>query len=292
MSIESITSPYRLHNAVYTNEGTDFWVHRLFNMDSFMHFDPLVLFDELGPDVEPGERTGFELHPHAGLEVFTYVLEGTMEGQIKWPQVGPPVSVGKGGTMWINFGAGGAHFERPPRSVIERGGRCHSVQLWFSLPTEAKRVEGTSAKEYSSNENPIWTSDDGAVTVRMLLGEAFGLKAPAKICADASYLHLSLTANASITLPVPEGHVALAYVLSGSSMIGDIGASSRQSVLRNLAEGDVPVSAEANGAEILFVTGRPLNEPIVQVATFVMNSMEEIGECFQKYGHFLNIEFG
>lgn len=290
--MSSVVSPYQLHKAVYTNEGTDFWVHRLLNMESFMHFDPLVLFDELGPDVEAGERTGFDLHPHAGLEVFTYVLEGTMEGQMRWPQEEAPVSIGKGGTMWINFGAGGAHFERPPRSVIEQGGRCHSVQLWFSLPAAEKHIEGVVGQEFTSDENPVWTQKDGKVTVRVLLGEAFGLQAPAKIRADATYVHVSLAADALINLPVPDGHVALAYVLSGSSKVGDVLAESRQSVLRHLAEGEVSVSAGANGAELLFVTGRPLNEPIVQVATFVMNSMDEIGDCFEKYGHFLNIEFG
>jgi quercetin 2,3-dioxygenase len=250
-----------------------------------------VLFDELGPDVEAGERTGFEVHPHAGLEVFSCVLDGTIEGQMFWPYDGTPIRVGKGGTMWINFGAGGAHYERPPRSVIEQGDRSHVVQLWFSLPKAAKQVQAVVEKEFTADQNPVWTSDDGQVNARVLLGDAFGLKAPAKICADASYTHVSLAGNASVALPVPDGHVALAYILNGSGKIGDISAEKRQSVLREIALGDVPVRAGANGADLLFVTGRPLNEPIEQVATFVMNSMDEIGECFEKYGRFLNIEF-
>jgi quercetin 2,3-dioxygenase len=292
MSTKSVSSLYQLHKAVHTNEGTDFWVHRLLHLDSFPHFDPLVLFDELGPDVEAGDKTGFGVHPHAGLEVFTYVLEGTMEGQIMWPKQGVPVSVSEGGTMWINFGAGGAHFERPMRSVIEHGGRCHSVQLWFSLPSAAKKSEAVVGQEFTSKENPVWTNDDGQVKVRVLLGEGFGMKAPAKICAEASYFHVSLAHNASVDLPVPTGHVALAYTLSGSAEIGGVIAEPRQSVLRHIAPGDAPASAGVDGAELLFVTGRPLNEPIVQSATFVMNSMDEIGDCFQKFGHFLNIEFG
>ncbi len=286
-----MTEQYHIHTAVYTDEGTDFPVYRAMPLGNLGHFDPLVLVDEMGPDMEPGESRGFEVHPHAGLEVFSYVLDGTVEGQVCWPVEGPPVSVAKGGTLWINFGAGGAHYERPTRSVIEQGGKCHVVQLWFTLQKAEKHVEGVNWACFSADENPVWASDDGQVRVRILIGGAFGLRAPPRISSDASYLHASMDRGASISLPVPDGHVVMAYVLNGSAEIGGVPAEARQCVRRNCMAGDVPFVAGETGAEVLFVTGRPLGEPIEHVATFVMNSMDEIGECFVKYGRFLNIEF-
>ena len=38
-----------------------------------------------------------------------------------------------------------------------------------------------------------------------------------------------------------------------------------------------------NGCEFLLLGGQPLNEPVVSYGPFVMNTQDQINQCFQNY---------
>ena len=57
---------------------------------------------------------------------------------------------------------------------------------------------------------------------------------------------------------------------------------SRQAAI--LGPGDhLVIEAGDNGARLILVAGRPLNEPVVQYGPFVMNTREEIEQALADY---------
>ena len=45
----------------------------------------------------------------------------------------------------------------------------------------------------------------------------------------------------------------------------------------------LPVTAGEQGARLIVVAGRPLNEPVARYGPFVMNTVEEIHQAFADY---------
>ncbi len=83
---------------------------------------------------------GDKPHPHAGIEVISYLLEGGVEHRDSagFRELGP------GDAQWIRAGRGILHAEQPT------GGR-HGLQLWTSLPPAQKFAEPAYASFRAAN---------------------------------------------------------------------------------------------------------------------------------------------
>ena len=82
--------------------------------------------------------------------------------------------------------------------------------------------------------------------------------------------------------PVPVGHNAFVYLYEGHAAVGDQPLPNRAAGLLN--DGDrVQIRAGQAGARLLFIAGKPLNEPVVQYGPFVMNTREEIERAVLDY---------
>jgi redox-sensitive bicupin YhaK (pirin superfamily) len=274
----------RTFPAVRTTEGGGFIVHRPFPTRMLMDFDPFLLLDEMGPvDYAPGEAKGAPDHPHRGFETVTYVLEG---------QFGHKDSAGHSGTLhagdvqWMTAGAGVVHSEMPDPSFIRTGGRVHGLQLWVNLPRRDKMI-APRYQEMPSSSIPVATSADGKVRVKVIAGEALGVKAAIETRTPILYQHFSLQPGATIRQPVPADYRVFAYSLSGNGFYGEgearqeIGAQ-KMVVFQN--DGDsVTLTAGAEPLEVLLLGGVPLKEPVVRYGPFVMNTEDEIRQAVVDY---------
>jgi redox-sensitive bicupin YhaK (pirin superfamily) len=112
-----------------------------------------------------------------------------------------------------------------------------------------------------------------------------GVKGPVmEVATDPLYFDLHLEANASYTATLPEGHNAFVYVYQGDAKVGAAASSIQRGELAMLTHGaSLPVAAGAQGARLIVVAGRPLNEPIARYGPFVMNTVEEIHQAFADY---------
>lgn len=272
----------RTYPSVRTVEGGGFIVHRPFPTRNLMDFDPFLLLDEMGPvDYAPGEAKGAPDHPHRGFETVTYALEG---------EFGHKDSAGHSGTLragdvqWMTAGAGVVHSEMPAPSFVETGGRVHGLQLWVNLPKRDKMI-APRYQEMPSAGIPVATSDDGKVRVKVIAGEALGVKAAIDTRTPILYQHFTLQPGAKIEHAVPRDFRVFAYGLSGKGFYGEqrleIGAQ-QMIVFGN--DGDtVTFAAGDEPLDVLLFGGVPLNEPVVRYGPFVMNTEDEIRQAVIDY---------
>ncbi|PCE27125.1 pirin [Paraburkholderia acidicola] len=272
----------RTFPAVRTTEGGGFIVHRPFPTRLLMDFDPFLLLDEMGPiDYAPGEAKGAPDHPHRGFETVTYALEG---------QFGHKDSAGHSGTLragdvqWMTAGAGVVHSEMPDPEFNRTGGRVHGLQLWVNLPREDKMI-APRYQEIPSAKIPVATSPDGTVRVKVIAGEALGVKAAIETRTPILYQHFTLQPGASIVHTVPRDYRVFAYALSGKGMYGEERheIEARQMVVFNDDGDTVTLAAGAETLEVLLLGGVPLKEPVVRYGPFVMNTEAEIRQAVLDY---------
>jgi redox-sensitive bicupin YhaK (pirin superfamily) len=247
-----------------------------------MDFDPFLLLDEMGPvDYAPGQAKGAPDHPHRGFETVTYMLEGSFSHR---DSAGHSGVLRPGDVQWMTAGAGVVHSEMPDPAFARAGGRVHGLQLWVNLPRQDKMI-APRYQEIPSERIPTAATSDGKVSVKVIAGEALGVKAAIETRTPILYQHFTLEPGASIVQPVPRAYRVFAYALSGTGRYGDeqreIGA---QRMVMFADDGDaVTLTAGADRLDVLLIGGAPLNEPIVRHGPFVMNTEDEIRQAIVDY---------
>jgi redox-sensitive bicupin YhaK (pirin superfamily) len=117
--------------------------------------------------------------------------------------------------------------------------------------------------------------------VRIVAGEFEGVRGPiTDIAARPLYLDLELEPGVAVDLPLPEGHLAVAYVFEGQGIFGSDSAGEAVEAVRMAVFGDgdrLRARAAADqGVRFMLMAGALIREPIVPYGPFVMNTEEEI----------------
>jgi redox-sensitive bicupin YhaK (pirin superfamily) len=262
-------------------EGAGFIVRRPLPAPGLTALDPFLLIDEMGPiDYGPGEAVGAPDHPHRGFETVTYVLEGEV---VHEDSAGHRGIIKPGGVQWMTAGAGIVHSETPSAAQLERGGRAHGFQIWVNLPAKSKLAR-PRYQELSAERIPEAQSADGLAHVRVIAGEALGVKAVIDTHTPIVYQDWTLEPGADVTLALSREQRALVYVFQGDARLGDGGSVVNDGQLAVLGQGDaVRLRGGARKARLLLLAGTPLNEPVARYGPFVMNTERELIEAFEDY---------
>jgi hypothetical protein len=265
-------------------EGGGFVVRRPFPTAELDLVDPFLLLDEMGPaDYAPGEAVGAPDHPHRGFETVTYMLEGAFEHE---DSAGNRGKITAGDVQWMTAGRGVVHSEMPTEAIRKDGGRVHGFQVWVNLPARDKMI-APRYQEVPSAGIPEGTSADGLARVRVIAGEALGVRAVIDTHTPIVYQDWSLRPGAVVEQPIAEGQNALVYVFEGNAEIGSDKTALADGQLGMLGPGNavrlaVPAGAQA-GARLLLLAGQPLREPVARYGPFVMNTQAEIARAFSDY---------
>jgi redox-sensitive bicupin YhaK (pirin superfamily) len=178
---------------------------------------PFIFFDHLGPvDLPKGlaREADVRPHPHIGLATVTYLFDGEImhRDSTAVEQAIRPKEVN-----WMTAGRGITHSERFERARRE-GGPIHAIQAWVALPKEKEEVAPLFS-HHAGTDLPVGR-DDGA-EVRLLAGEAFGMRSAVRILSPLFYAHVTLAAGGRLALP--EGYAERAlYLVSGQVTLGDL----------------------------------------------------------------------
>jgi hypothetical protein len=266
-------------------EGGGFVVRRPFPTNGLSLVDPFLLLDEMGPvEYGPREAVGAPDHPHRGFETVTYMLEGEFQHE---DSAGHRGAIAPGDVQWMTAGRGVVHSEMPSQRIREQGGRVHGFQVWVNLPSREKMVS-PRYQEVPAASIPEATTQDGRARVRVIAGEALGVRAVIEMRTPILYQDWSLRPGASLDQPVPDGFNAFVYLFEGRAEIGCDGRSLVEGQLGLLGSGGdvrlcVPAGREAKGARLLLLGGQPLREPVARYGPFVMNTESEIRQAVRDH---------
>jgi redox-sensitive bicupin YhaK (pirin superfamily) len=289
MSIRPIK---QITSTVPTLEGAGVKIQRAFGFGDTDDVDPFLLFDDFRNDVPDDYRAGFPWHPHRGIETITYVLAGSVE---HGDNLGNRGSLGAGDVQWMTAGSGILHQEMPqgdPR------GRMHGFQLWANLPSSLKMIR-PRYQDVDAKDVPEVVNDDGT-RVRIVVGNFWGKTGPVDgVATNPRYLDVSVPPGVRRSLPVERTHHAFAYVFEGSGSFRDASQPQAVATERVTNTGDevidrvanrslvlfdrgdeVTVQAGHDGIRFLFVSGKPLEEPVAWRGPIVMNTCEELQQAY------------
>ncbi len=247
-AIQSILSPR------VANLG-GFSVRRLLPTAKQRMVGPWIFFDEMGPaDFPPGEGINVRPHPHIGLATVTYLFDGEI---LHRDSVGSFQPIRPGDINLMVAGRGIAHSERERPEVTAQAHRVHGLQLWLALPEHDEEVD-PAFYHYPASEIPSVEVD--GVTVRIMIGSAYGRTSPVIRYSDTLYLEAFLRAGQSLMLP--ESIERGLYVVSGSLKAhGSEVEAHNMAVLSN--EPGVSVTAQED-TRIALIGGEPLGRRFIE----------------------------
>ncbi len=253
-------------------EGAGVTVHRTIGTPELQYFDPFLMLDHFGSDDPDQYIAGFPDHPHRGFITLTYMLDGHMLHQ---DSMGNKGDLNAGGIQWMKAGSGVIHSEMPQQTE----GLMRGFQLWINLPATEK-MSDPSYQEFSSTAIPVASQDDA--TVRVISGSYDGLTGPIEdLNTDVRYLDVALSPGAAFSYDLPIEMATFMYAYQGRGNIAGEPVSTH--ALARLSNGERFQITADDELRFIFVAGRPLNEPIAQYGPFVMNSREELEQCFSDY---------
>lgn len=274
--MKTILGRYSNPNRHWVGDG--FPVRSLFSYNTLgAHISPFLLLDFAGPHYfEPGTTPrGVGSHPHRGFETVTVVYDGEVSHR---DSTGNGGTIGPGDVQWMTAASGILHEEFHSTGFTKSGGPFRMIQLWVNLPAKDK-MSAPRYQAITSAEVPVVTLPDDAGKARIIAGEFEGVKGPANTFTPINMWDLRLSAGASLTLDLPEGHTSALVVLSGHITVGGSQqAGEAEMVLLSRDGAGVTVDADGD-AIVLVLTGEPIDEPIAGHGPFVMNTEAEIRQA-------------
>ena len=237
-----------IKNAVSGAEGDGAEVSRLFPVQSFMNFDPFVLWD----DFSISAGAGFPDHPHRGFEGITYVFQGSVNHT---DNLGNDSTVTKGGLQRFTAGKGIIHSEMPSADVVTRG-----IQMWVNLPQRLKKID-PDYQQVNADEVPVREVENGRI--RVLSGEG----SPLQLNTPVIYLDVELDADGKLEEAIPEGFRGFVYMISGAATINDEQLTTGNAMFFEDAQHVIAESSDP--CRFMLCFGQPHGEPIYQHGPFV-----------------------
>ncbi|MCJ1901312.1 MULTISPECIES: pirin family protein [Paracoccus] len=230
---------------------------------------PFIFFDQMGPaEFLTGGGIDVRPHPHIGLATVTYLYQGEFHHR---DSTGADQMVYPGEVNWMIAGSGVTHSERTSEEMRKQPGSLFGIQTWVALP-EAEEDRAAAFEHHGREALPFL--DEGGKQVRLILGSAWGERAPVKTFTETFYADVVLAAGAS--LPLPDDHEDRGvYVVEGSILVaGQSFEAGRMMVFR---PGDrISLKAGEAGARLMVLGGETMNGPRYISWNFVASSQERI----------------
>ena len=275
--MKQVRAVERVLRAYATVEGAGVRLHRAFGYYEVPQFDPFLMLDDFRSEKPEEYLAGFPLHPHRGIETVTYMLEGIVDHE---DSLGNTGRISAGDVQWMTAGSGIIHQEMP--GPVD--GRMGGFQLWVNLPRASKMMD-PRYQEIKSAEIPVLKPRKD-LSIRVIAGRVNRTSGPVRdIVADPEFLDISLGPDTFFTHPVQPGSTAFAYVIGGE---GTFDAEEghhmgNQDLILFGAGSSFWVRSFGSGMRFLFLSAKPIGEPVAWRGPIVMNTREELRLAYKEY---------
>lgn len=253
-----------------------FEVRRALPTRSRQMVGPFIFFDQMGPaEFIDGGGIDVRPHPHIGIGTVTYLYEGEFQHR---DSLGSNQMIYPGEVNWMVAGRGITHSERTSDATRQGRSALFGIQTWVALPEHAEETD--PAFEHHGKEALPFLTGEGK-EIRLILGTAWGERAPVTTFSDMFYADAVLSAGATLPLP-PEHEDRGVYVVEGDvTVAGDTFEAGRMLVFR--PNDDITLTAGPRGARLMLLGGETLNGPRYIWWNFVASSQEKIEAAKQAW---------
>ena len=232
---------------------------------------PFIFMDHAGPISEaPSNPSTLDVlpHPHIGLSTVSYLFGGQVTHR---DSLGVEQVIRPGEVNWMTAGRGIAHSERFEDPSSLKGG-LEMIQTWVALP-ERDEEAAPSFDNYKPEQLPIFT--EKGVWMRLIAGDAYGLRNEVKTRSPLFYLHVQLQNGATLALPKEHSERGF-YIVRGSVEISGTRYRGGQMVV--FAKGADPRIIAQEDTTLMMLGGEPLGDRFIWW-NFVSSRRERIEQA-------------
>ena len=268
------TDTTRFIPAMATSEGAGVTVHRTIGTPALRNYDPFVMLDYFSSDNPDEYIAGFPSHPHRGFNTFTYMIDGHMEHKDSMGNTG---DLSPGSAQWMKAASGVIHSEMPK----QENGLMRGFQLWVNLPA-ANKMDTPEYQEYESDAFPVIETPD--YSIKIIIGQFADESSPIlDDISHVSYFDVQVKAGKRFQHELPSENNSFLYVFEGNGQFNGQNVPLNTLVVLGAEDKTPDFTAGAQGVRFIVISGKPINEPIVQYGPFVMNTREEIDQAMRDF---------
>ena len=250
--------------------------------DPFLMCDNFAMMSEGKASHEDEFPVGW--HPHRGMDLLSYIKQGVGR---HGDSMGNRETFETPGIQWISAGSGIEHAEGGGTDAGEVMG---GFQIWINVPS-VRKMDDPRYGTHPPSDIPQIVLAEGA-KARLLAGQLGDdgeskseVVGPFRTVANVSVVDFELEPGSALETTIPHGlNTAMLYIYEGSATQINGHPAPTQTIVQLDATDDTArglsfVAGEDGFAAILFA-GERLNEPIAWRGPIVMNTNEELQQCF------------
>jgi redox-sensitive bicupin YhaK (pirin superfamily) len=233
---------------------------------------PFIFMDHAGPvDIQPAAMSSMDVlpHPHIGLSTVSYLFGGQVTHR---DSLGVEQIIRPGEVNWMTAGSGISHSERFEEPDALAGGVLEMIQTWVALPEKAEESH-PEFHNYKPDVLPTYT--DKGIWMRVIAGNAYGLRNDVKTHSPLFYIHVNLDAGARFNLPKEHSERGV-YVAKGSIELSGRTYTSGQMLV--FAKEEEPTLLTKESSTVMLLGGEPLGERFIWW-NFVSSRRERIEQA-------------
>ncbi|MBG6235207.1 redox-sensitive bicupin YhaK (pirin superfamily) [Pedobacter sp. CAN_A7] len=238
---------------------------------------PFIFMDHAGPVeslVSPPSNMDVLPHPHIGLSTVSYLFGGEVTHR---DSLGVEQIIRPGEVNWMTAGSGIAHSERFESPSALAGG-LEMIQTWVALP-EKDEEAAPSFANYTPDQLPVYT--DKGIWMRLIAGDAYGLKSKVNTNSPLFYLHVVLQKGAPFALPKEHEERGF-YIVKGIVEIA--GHTYTEGKMLVFTKGVDPLVVAQVETTLMLLGGEPLGQRFIWW-NFVSSRKERIEQAKDDWKH-------
>ncbi len=182
----------------------------------------------------------------------------------------------------MNAGMGIIHSERPSAQFATNGGPFEIIQLWINTPHKYK-MDQPAYMAIPENEMPKIKVDTGEGYLHLVSGRLDDKSGPVQNRTPVTSAMGYFKKGASKKLQFENNQHTVLYLLDGKLRIKGFGLVEAYNMIV-LDSAHISTELEVlENTRFLFLSGKPINEPVETYGPFVMSNQTEIMQAMRDY---------